>query len=182
MWTPPSSCDADMKALEEEVRAIHKDGLLWGACELGCLRSAATCCLLLCLDCLLCLVCTSELWPSISCQHTPSPCEVFTDSVEANVLVWMPDTWPLCHTCKKGQAAPPVFCVKRSTDQLSAPCPAAKLVPIGFGIRKLQITAVIEDAKVESMDSILEEELVRDGESETIQSADIAAFNKLVSR
>ena len=24
---------ADMKALEEEVRAIHKDGLLWGACE-----------------------------------------------------------------------------------------------------------------------------------------------------
>jgi len=76
----------DMKALEEEVRAIHKDGLLWGA---------------------------------------------------------------------------------------------SKLVPIGFGIRKLQITAVIEDAKVESMDSILEEELVRDGESETIQSADIAAFNKL---
>ena len=73
-----------------------------------------------------------------------------------------------------------MFCVEHSTDQLSAPCPAAKLVPIGFGIRKLQITAVIEDAKVESMDSILEEELVRDGESETIQSADIAAFNKLV--
>ena len=73
-----------------------------------------------------------------------------------------------------------MFCVEHSTDQLSAPCPAAKLVPIGFGIRKLQITAVIEDAKVESMDSILEEELVRDGESETIQSADIAAFNKLL--
>ena len=58
---------------------------------------------------------------------------------------------------------------------------AAKLVPIGFGIRKLQISVVIEDAKVESMDAILEEELVRDGESETIQSADIASFNKLVS-
>ena len=28
-----------MKALEEEVRAIHKDGLLWGACELGLLES-----------------------------------------------------------------------------------------------------------------------------------------------
>ena len=24
-------CAADLKALEEEVRAIHKDGLLWGA-------------------------------------------------------------------------------------------------------------------------------------------------------
>lgn len=24
---------ADMAALEAEVRAIHKDGLLWGACE-----------------------------------------------------------------------------------------------------------------------------------------------------
>ena len=56
---------------------------------------------------------------------------------------------------------------------------AAKLVPVGFGIKKLQITAVIEDAKVESMDSIIEEEIVRDGESETIQSIDVVAFNKL---
>lgn len=32
------SLAADMKALEEEVRAIHKDGLLWGACKLGCMR------------------------------------------------------------------------------------------------------------------------------------------------
>lgn len=56
---------------------------------------------------------------------------------------------------------------------------AAKLVPVGFGIRKMQITAVIEDAKVESMDSIIEEEIVRDGESEYIQSIDVVAFNKL---
>jgi elongation factor 1-beta len=55
----------------------------------------------------------------------------------------------------------------------------SQLVPIGFGIRKMQITAIIEDAKVESMDAIIEEELVRDGESETIQSIDIVAFNKL---
>jgi elongation factor 1-beta len=55
----------------------------------------------------------------------------------------------------------------------------SQLVPIGFGIKKLQITAVIEDSKVESMDAIIEEELVRDGESETIQSIDIASFNKL---
>ena len=31
------SLAADMKALEEEVRAIHKDGLLWGACKFGCM-------------------------------------------------------------------------------------------------------------------------------------------------
>lgn len=43
----------------------------------------------------------------------------------------------------------------------------------------MQITAVIEDAKVESMDAIIEEELVRDGDSECIQSIDIVSFNKL---
>ena len=56
---------------------------------------------------------------------------------------------------------------------------ASKLVPIGYGIKKMQITAVIEDAKVESMDAIIEEELVRDGESDNIQSIDIVSFNKL---
>ena len=56
---------------------------------------------------------------------------------------------------------------------------SSKLVPVGFGIKKLQITAVIEDAKVESMDAIIEEQLVRDGESDNIQSIDIVAFNKL---
>ena len=38
---------------------------------------------------------------------------------------------------------------------------AAKLVPVGFGIKKLQITCVIEDSKVESMDEIIEDHLVR---------------------
>ncbi|CAK0779795.1 hypothetical protein CVIRNUC_004854 [Coccomyxa viridis] len=56
---------------------------------------------------------------------------------------------------------------------------ASKLVPVGFGIKKLQITCVIEDAKVESMDAVIEDDLVRDGESEYIQSVDIQAFNKL---
>ena len=55
----------------------------------------------------------------------------------------------------------------------------SKLVPVGFGIKKMQITCVIEDWKVESVDSIIEEELVRDGESDNIQSIDIVAFNKL---
>ena len=38
---------------------------------------------------------------------------------------------------------------------------AAKLVAVGFGIKKLQITCVIEDAKVESMDAIIEDEIVK---------------------
>ena len=56
---------------------------------------------------------------------------------------------------------------------------SSKLVPVGFGIKKLQITAVIEDQKVPSFDAIIEDELVQDGETEFIQSCDIAAFNKL---
>lgn len=55
----------------------------------------------------------------------------------------------------------------------------AKLVPVGFGIKKLQITAVIEDVKIESFDEIIEDHLLKDGESENIQSVDIVAFNKI---
>ncbi|KAM3071189.1 Translation elongation factor 1 beta [Clarireedia jacksonii] len=52
---------------------------------------------------------------------------------------------------------------------------ASKLVPIGFGIKKLQITLVVEDEKV-SLDE-LQEEL---GELEDyIQSTDILAMQKL---
>lgn len=56
---------------------------------------------------------------------------------------------------------------------------AAKLVAVGYGIKKLQITAVIEDAKIESFDEIIEDHLVKDGESDHIQSVDIVAFNKI---
>ena len=52
---------------------------------------------------------------------------------------------------------------------------ASKLVPVGFGIKKLQITAVIEDNKVPSFDAIIEDELVQDGENEWIQSC-VSAF------
>lgn len=56
---------------------------------------------------------------------------------------------------------------------------AAKLVPVGFGIKKLQITAVIEDVKIESFDEIIEDYLVKEGTSENIQSVDVVAFNKI---
>lgn len=52
---------------------------------------------------------------------------------------------------------------------------AAKLVPLAFGIHKLQISCVVEDEKV-SIDWLTEElEKIED----YIQSVDVAAFNKI---
>lgn len=116
-----------MKALEQEVRAIVKDGLLWGTCKSAWLPFD--------------LACNFSLpWTALLNVH--------------------------------------LHCADQLLSHADSCC-AAKLVPVGFGIRKMQITAVIEDAKVESMDTIIEEELVRDGESENIQSIDVVSFNKL---
>lgn len=52
---------------------------------------------------------------------------------------------------------------------------ASKLVPVGFGIKKLQINLVVEDEKI-SLDE-LQEEL--QGFEEWVQSTDIAAMQKL---
>jgi len=52
---------------------------------------------------------------------------------------------------------------------------ASKLVPVGYGIRKLQIMCVVEDEKV-SVDELAEKIQEFD---ELIQSVDIAAFNKI---
>jgi len=52
---------------------------------------------------------------------------------------------------------------------------ASKLVPLAYGIKKLQISAVIEDDKV-SVDEL--EEKITSFE-DLIQSMDIAAFNKI---
>ncbi|XP_055534969.1 probable elongation factor 1-beta [Wyeomyia smithii] len=52
---------------------------------------------------------------------------------------------------------------------------AAKLVPVGYGINKLQICCVIEDDKV-SVDEL--QEKIQEFE-DFVQSVDIAAFNKI---
>ncbi|XP_062589319.1 elongation factor 1-beta-like [Saccostrea cucullata] len=52
---------------------------------------------------------------------------------------------------------------------------ASKLVPVGYGIKKLQINAVIEDDKIST--DFLEEEIT--GFEDYVQSMDIAAFNKI---
>jgi len=52
---------------------------------------------------------------------------------------------------------------------------ASKLVPVGFGIKKLQITLVIEDEKISLSD--LEEEI--QAFEDHVQSTDVAAMQKL---
>ncbi|VDO98123.1 unnamed protein product [Schistosoma mattheei] len=52
---------------------------------------------------------------------------------------------------------------------------SSKLVPLAYGIMKLQIACVIEDDKVGT--DMLEEEIMKF--EEFVQSVDIASFNKL---
>ncbi|XP_067416187.1 elongation factor 1-delta isoform X4 [Emydura macquarii macquarii] len=52
---------------------------------------------------------------------------------------------------------------------------ASKLVPVGYGIKKLQIQCIVEDDKVGT--DILEEEITKF--EDYVQSVDIAAFNKI---
>ena len=55
---------------------------------------------------------------------------------------------------------------------------ASKLVPVGYGIKKLQIMLTIVDDLV-SVDSLIEEHLTVEPCNEHIQSCDIVAFNKI---
>ncbi|KAG9282527.1 elongation factor 1-delta isoform X1 [Astyanax mexicanus] len=52
---------------------------------------------------------------------------------------------------------------------------ASKLVPVGYGIKKLQINCVVEDDKVGT--DLLEEEITKF--EDYVQSVDVAAFNKI---
>uniref|UniRef100_A0A7N0UR13 Translation elongation factor EF1B beta/delta subunit guanine nucleotide exchange domain-containing protein n=1 Tax=Kalanchoe fedtschenkoi TaxID=63787 RepID=A0A7N0UR13_KALFE len=55
---------------------------------------------------------------------------------------------------------------------------ASKLVPVGYGIKKMTIMMTIVDDLV-SVDSLIEEQLTVEPASEYIQSCDIVAFNKI---
>ncbi|KAJ7964919.1 Elongation factor 1-beta 1 [Quillaja saponaria] len=55
---------------------------------------------------------------------------------------------------------------------------ASKLVPVGYGIKKLQIMLSIVDDLV-SVDSLIEEQLTVEPINEYVQSCDIVAFNKI---
>lgn len=51
-------------------------------------------------------------------------------------------------------------------------------MPVGYGIKKLQIMMTIVDDLV-SVDTLIEEELTVEPRNEYIQSCDIVAFNKI---
>lgn len=55
---------------------------------------------------------------------------------------------------------------------------AAKLVAVGYGIKKLQIMLTIVDDLV-SVDNVIEERLTTEPINEYVQSCDIVAFNKI---
>lgn len=55
---------------------------------------------------------------------------------------------------------------------------AAKLVPVGYGIKKLTIMLTIVDDLV-SPDNLIEDFLTSEPNNEYIQSCDIVAFNKI---
>lgn len=55
---------------------------------------------------------------------------------------------------------------------------AAKLVPVGYGIKKLQVMMTIVDDLV-SVDTLIEERLTVEPINEYVQSCDIVAFNKI---
>lgn len=55
---------------------------------------------------------------------------------------------------------------------------ASKLVPVGYGIKKLQIMLTIVDDLV-SVDNLIEEHLTVEPINEYVQSCDIVAFNKI---
>ena len=55
---------------------------------------------------------------------------------------------------------------------------ASKLVPVGYGIKKLQIMLTIVDDLV-SVDNLIEEHLTVEPINEHVQSCDIVAFNKI---
>lgn len=51
----------------------------------------------------------------------------------------------------------------------------SKLVPVGYGVNKLQVTLVVEDDKV-SLEELQEQV---EGDEDHVQSTDIAAMQKL---
>ncbi|KAM0853703.1 hypothetical protein ACQ4PT_050925 [Festuca glaucescens] len=58
---------------------------------------------------------------------------------------------------------------------------ASKLVPVGYGMKKMQIMLTVVDDLV-SVDNLIEDHLCADPVDEYVQSADIVSFNKICAR
>jgi elongation factor 1-beta len=64
------------------------------------------------------------------------------------------------------------------TNQGDRPVLAAKLLNVGYGIKKMQIMLTVVDDLV-SVDSLIEDHLCAEPLDEYVQSADIVSFNKI---
>lgn len=132
-----------MAALEAEVRAIQKDGLLWG---------------------------TSKLAPvGFGIKKLQITCVIEDAKVRSSLRTadCMALRRLLSSRCSASYTAIKGRCMAR-------PCICCYSVPT-----HLIVVLFRCHMQVESMDAIIEEELVRDGESDNIQSIDVVAFNKL---
>jgi translation elongation factor EF-1beta len=78
-------------------------------------------------------------------------------------------------TIKKKKKKKHIFCFCSDLDLLIV---TAKLVPVGYGIKKLTIMLTIVDDLV-SVDTLIEEHLTVEPINEYVQSCDIVAFNKI---
>ncbi|KQK17463.2 hypothetical protein BRADI_1g34581v3 [Brachypodium distachyon] len=66
----------------------------------------------------------------------------------------------------------------RSVEKEGLTWGASKLVPVGFGVNKLQIMITVVDELV-SVDDLIEDCLCAEPVNEYVQSCDIASFNKI---
>nr|ACF86254.1 unknown [Zea mays] len=69
-------------------------------------------------------------------------------------------------------------CAPEQPFHLDTPNSFLELVPVGYGIKKLQIMMTIVDDLV-SVDTLIEDYLCAEPVNEYVQSCDIVAFNKI---
>ncbi|XP_018445015.1 elongation factor 1-beta 1 [Raphanus sativus] len=100
-------------------------------------------------------------------KHTKKPKESGKSSVLLDVKPWDDET-----DMKKLEEA------VRSVQMPGLYWGASKLVPVGYGIKKLTIMMTIDDDLV-SVDNLIEDHLTSEPNNEYIQSVDIVAFNKI---
>lgn len=125
----PWDDETDMAKLEECVRSIQMDGLIWGQCEYC--SNTAQCARVTPLGVTSC--CSAAEWMMI---FSPS----FGWSCDGNFTNWNSELETDYFSHYQSHLIYNIV--------FFFPHPVAKLVPVGYGIKKLQIGCVVEDDKV----------------------------------
>ncbi|PWA90865.1 hypothetical protein CTI12_AA095430 [Artemisia annua] len=181
----PWDDETDMQKLEEAVRSVQMEGLTWGASKLvpvgfGMKKLQILMTIvddLVSVDALIEDTLTQEpiseyvqscdivAFNKICCRIAIT--KMAMSSVLLDVKPWDDET-----DMQKLEEA------VRSVQMEGLTWGASKLVPVGFGMKKLQILMTIVDDLV-SVDAIIEDKLTQEPISEYVQSCDIVAFNKI---